>query len=230
MARLSRVCPLGVPQHVIQRGNNRQICFASDQDFSVYANWLAEYAEEFGVEIHAWVFMTNHTHLLVTPRKEAAISLMMQALGRRYVPYFNREYRRTGTLWEGRFKACLVQSEYYLLQCQRYIELNPLKAGMVDDPANYAWSSYQCNALGKESKLYTAHAEYLALAQTKMKRLSAYRSLFDACVDVKLQRDMQMAVNKGLALGSDKFKDEIETLCGRRLRKANMGRPRKIKH
>ena len=123
MARLPRIGPAGIPQHVIQRGNNRQICFASDQDFSAYANWLNEYSNQFSVEVHAWVFMTNHVHLLLTPRIEGAVSKMMQALGRRYVRYFNREYRRSGTLWEGRFKSSLVQSSDYLLVCQRAIHI-----------------------------------------------------------------------------------------------------------
>ena len=134
MPRRKRLCPTGVPQHILQRGNNRQACFATDNDIAAYANWLAEAVDKYKVAIHAWVFMTNHVPLLVTPRREGCISAMMQYLGRYYVRYFNITYERTGTLWEGRFRSCLVQTETYLLVCHRYIELNPVRAGMVADP------------------------------------------------------------------------------------------------
>ena len=150
----------------------------------------------------------------------------MQSVGRRYVRYFNREYRRSGTLWEGRFKSSLVQSETYLLQCQRYIELNPVRAGMVSDPAHYIWSSYQCHSLGKAIKMSTPHEEYLALGNTDSIRQSVYRSLFPAHVDDELIKDIRVAVNKGLALGGERFKAEMERLTNRRVRPAKMGRPR----
>ena len=118
MARLKRLCPPGIAQHVIQRGNNRQLCFGCDEDTVFYVHWLKEYAKQFNVQVHAWVLMTNHVHLLATPMEKDGLSKLMQFLGRRYVQYFNRSYRRTGTLWEGRFKSCLVQSEEYLLQCE----------------------------------------------------------------------------------------------------------------
>lgn len=226
MARLPRVSPLGIPQHIIQRGNNRQACFASEQDLAAYAHWLGDYSRQFSVAIHAWIFMTNHVHLLGTPYKAGGISNMMQALGRRYVRYFNREYRRSGTLWEGRFKSSLVQSETYLLQCQRYIELNPVRAGMVADPADYTWSSYQCNGLGRESALCTQHEEYFKLGTSKSERTAIYRSLFQAHVDRRLIDDIRNSVNKGLALGTDRFKEETEALCGRRFKSAKMGRPK----
>ena len=137
MPRLPRLCPVGIPQHVFQRGNNRQICFTTDEDMAAYAHCLHEYASKFQVHIHARVFMTNHVHLLLTPWQENGVSRMMQSLGRIYVRYYNKTYRRTGTLWKGRFKSCLVESTDYLLQCYRYIELNPVRAGMVDDPSDY---------------------------------------------------------------------------------------------
>jgi len=227
MARLPRLCPPGIPQHVIQRGNNRSVCFTCEQDFSTYSNWLEEYSQEFDVAVHAWVFMTNHVHLLVTPTKSNSLSAMMQALGRRYVRYFNHQYRRTGTLWEGRFKSSLVQSEIYLLQCYRYIELNPVRAHMVEAPSAYAWSSYHCNALGAESDLCTPHDEYLKLGKHKEKRLRVYRELFKAHVEGELLEQIHEAVNKGLALGNDRFKDEVEMLYGQRVRPATMGRPKK---
>ena len=227
MARLPRICPPDIPQHVIQRGNNRHACFASEQDFSAYANWLKEYSQQFSVAIHAWVFMTNHVHLLVTPQKQDGIAHMMQALGRRYVRYFNYTYRRTGTLWEGRYKSSLVQTETYLLQCQRYIELNPVRATMAADPSGYEWSSYRCNGLGIASELCTPHEEYLKLGRTKNERLYTYRSLFKAHVEGELLGAIRSSVNQGLALGNDRFKEEIENLYGRRVRPAKMGRPRK---
>ena len=225
MARLPRVCPKGIPQHIIQRGNNRQPCFASKQDFAVYAAWLGDYAREFDVEIHAWVFMTNHVHLLVTPHQPHAVSKMMQSLGRRYVRYFNREHQRSGTLWEGRYKAALVQSETYLLACQRYIELNPVRANMVVDPAEYSWSSYQAHALGKTINVHTPHKEYLKLGANPTERQSDYRALFKTHVEAELLTDIRDAVNKGMALGCDRFKDEVEALLGRRFRPTKMGRP-----
>ncbi len=227
MARLPRFSPAGMPQHVIQRGNNRSVCFADEQDFSAYANWLKEYSVEHGIAVHAWVFMTNHVHLLLTPETDGALSEMMQALGRRYVRYFNHQYRRSGTLWEGRFKSSVVQSETYLLQCYRYIELNPVRAAMAGDPAEYPWSSYRSNGLGVETDLCTPHHEYLKLGGNKQERLTVYRALFEAHVDGKLIEGIRKAVNKGLVLGNENFKDEVEALYGRRVRQARMGRPAK---
>ena len=224
MARLPRVCPVGVPQHVIQRGNNRQVCFASEQDFAAYAGWLKEYSKKYQVEIHAWVLMTNHVHLLCTPRAENAVSLMMQSLGRSYVQYFNFSYKRTGTLWEGRFKSCLVQEENYLLQLYRYIELNPVRAGMVEQPSDYIWSSYQINALGKISELCTPHLLYLALGSGAIERQLNYRELFKYHVEGKLLEEIRSAANKGMALGNERFEAEIESLTGRRMTAKKMGR------
>lgn len=225
MARLSRACPIGMPQHVIQRGNNRQVCFADEQDFAAYAGWLKGYSKKYQVDIHAWVLMTNHVHLLCTPRGQNAVSHMMQSLGRHYVRYFNFSYKRTGTLWEGRFKSCLVQEETYLIQLYRYIELNPVRAGMVEQPSDYVWSSYPINALGKVSELSTPHAVYLALGKDANERQASYRELFKHHVDGKLLEDIRLAVNKGMALGSERFKTEIESLSGRRMTAKKMGRP-----
>jgi len=225
MARLPRVELQGVPQHLIQRGNNRQVCFGSDEDFQAYIHWLKEYSEKFGVEVHAWVLMTNHVHLLCTPRKPKAISRMMQSVGRRYVQYFNYTYKRTGTLWEGRYKACLIQKESYLLQVYRYIELNPVRASMVEDPADYGWSSYQVNGLGKKSALCTPNDLYTALGANQKQRQEAYRDLFKCHVDGELLDDIRKAVNKGMALGNERFKEEIETLSARRVSEGKRGRP-----
>lgn len=223
MARLPRVCPPGIPQHIIQRGNNRQVCFADSADFAAYADWLYETSQKNQVAVHAWVFMTNHVHLLVTPQSEEGVSRMMQTLGRRYVRYFNHTYKRTGTLWEGRFKSCLIETERYLLTCQRYIEMNPVRAGMVAEPGEYHWSSYQANALGVAAKLCTPHESYLQLAATDAERQAAYRRLFSVMLDDAQLEDIRCAVNRGMALGSDRFKDEIEILTERRMRPGRPG-------
>ena len=193
MARLPRLSVPGIPQHIIQRGNNRQVCFGSDQDFSAYVHWIKESSEKHLIAIHAWVFMTNHVHLLVTPKTETGVSQLMQYLGRYYVQYFNREYRRSCTLWEGRYKSCLVQEAQYLLQCYRYIELNPVRANMVSHPAEYTWSSYAINAQGKESSLQTPHTLYLALGKTAKQRQTAYQGLFTAHLDKETETNIRKA-------------------------------------
>ena len=225
MARLSRLCPVGIPQHVIQRGNNRQVCFAGEQDFAAYAGWLKDAAQKYEVDIHAWVLMTNHVHLLCTPRIQNGVSQMMQSLGRKYVRYFNFSYKRTGTLWEGRFKSCLVQEEIYLLQLYRYIELNPVRAGMVEQPSDYSWSSYAINALGKSSQLCTPHPLYLALGKEAKERQANYRELFKRHVDGLLLEEIRQTVNKSMALGNERFKADVESLTGRRVTAKKMGRP-----
>ena len=225
MARLPRVSPVNVAQHVIQRGNNRQVCFANEDDMKAYVTWLKDYSKKYEVEIHAWVLMSNHVHLLCTPRLENGVSRMMQSLGRMYVHYFNRTYNRTGGLWEGRYRSCVVESESYLIHVYRYIELNPVRAGMVDDPADYSWSSYQCNGLGKESGLRTPHSVYLEISSDKANRLEVYRDLFKAHVEGELLKGIRDSVNKGLALGDERFTRQIETLTGMRASPGKMGRP-----
>ena len=225
MARLPRVCPLNIPQHIIQRGNNRHTCFAKEQDFIVYISWLKDYANKFKVDIHAWVLMTNHVHLLCTPRIEYGISNMMQGLGRQYVRYFNKSYHRTGTLWEGRFKSCLIEKDLYLLHVYRYIELNPVRAKMVNSPEKYKWSSYQVNALGKKSQLCSPHELYLALASNYNDRLQEYRQLFSRVLSTGFLTEIRQSSNSCMALGSEKFKQEVELLTGRRMQAKKNGRP-----
>lgn len=161
--------------------------------------------------------MTNHVHLLVTPETEAGVSQMMQTLGRHYVRYFNFTYKRTGTLWEGRFKSCVVNAEEYLLLCQRYIELNPVRAGMVEKPGDYPWSSFRANGIGQAIKLYTPHPLYLLLGKTTEERTVAYCELFTGQLDLSVQNKIRQATNQGMALGNDKFKQEIEQLTQRRV-------------
>jgi putative transposase len=223
MPRTSRQCPPGLPVHVIQRGNNRQACFASESDLKAYAHWLFEASGNYGLDIHAWVFMTNHVHLLMTPSNTKSISCAMQYLGRYYVRYFNHRYQRSGTLYEGRFKSSIVQNRKYLLACQRYIELNPVRAGMVTDPADYPWSSYRAHALGTKVKMWKPHPEYLALGATAEYRVLAYRKLLGQELDLKLISEIRSAVNTGLVLGNERFKREVEALTGQRQRHLKRG-------
>lgn len=230
MARKPRLDLPDFAQHIIQRGNNRHVCFVSEEDFSMYAHHLHRASEKYGVDIHAWVFMTNHVHLLVTPKAAGAVSKMMQSVGRSYVRYFNYTYQRTGTLWEGRFKSCLIDTERYLLECYRYIELNPVRAGMVTDPSKYKWSSYCVNALGKVSKLCSPHPLYLSLGNHLQERLQAYRELFRYQLDDSMIEDIREVTQKGLVLGRDDFVDQIEKLTARKLEVRGAGRPKKNKN
>lgn len=224
MTRLKRYCPAGLPVHIIQRGNNRTACFLSEEDRAAYAHLLGQASNIHDSHIHAWVLMSNHVHLLITPNHDRAASKMMQHLGREYVRYFNRKHSRSGTLWEGRFRSCLVQEESYFLTCQRYIELNPVRASIVDDPGKYHWSSYQSNALGKMSSLRTPHQIYLALGKTEDERLRVYRGLFSEIIDSQVVNSIRTATNKGLVLGSEAFKDRIEKISCQRTRLLKRGR------
>jgi putative transposase len=190
-------------------------------------HWFKEFSVKYYVDVHAWVLMTNHVHLLCTPQEEGAVSRMMQSIGRMYVRYYNYTYQRSGTLWEGRFKSSLVQSERYLIELYRYIELNPVRADMVDEPGEYSWSSYACNALGIETDLQTPHPEYLSLGKTKAERLNNYRALFKAHVSVELLKEIRQSVNKGVALGNERFTAQIESLTDSRVTPRKGGRPQK---
>jgi len=177
MARLPRLNLPGIPQHVIQRGNNKQVSFFNDKDYVVYLDKLKLYSTKYSVAVHSYVLMTNHVHLLMTPETEQGVSQVMQALGRYYVRYINQTYERTGTLWEGRYKSTLVDSDNYFLTVSRYIELNPVRAGMVAHPADYLWSSYQCNALGKPIELITPHSLSGAGKKSKAPTKAIHRSI-----------------------------------------------------
>ncbi|TVP90169.1 MAG: transposase [Thioalkalivibrio sp.] len=226
MPRKPRFTLPGVPQHVIQRGNNREPCFLAEQDYRRYLEDLAAAAEKSDCRVHAYVLMTNHVHLLVTPMQEHGIAEMMQALGRRYVQYINKRYRRTGTLWEGRYKASLVDSEAYLLTCMRYIELNPLRAGMVEHAGEYQWSSYGANAQGRPDPLLSPHPLYTALGSVPADRQHAYRELFrDHMAEAQLH-EIRDALDHELVLGRSSFKDRIEAMTQRQTRLGVPGRPR----
>lgn len=226
MPRKPRFNLPGVPQHVIQRGNNREPCFFAEADYRRYLQDLQKSAEKYRCRIHAYVLMTNHVHLLVTPMVGYGISQMMQAVGRRYVYYINKTYRRTGTLWEGRYKASLVDSDRYLLSCMRYIELNPVRAAMAEHPGDYGWSSYVANAQGKVDPLISTHPIYDSLGVSPGQRQSAYRELFRTHLDSRLIHDIREALNHELVLGRSYFKDKIEVLTKRQTRLGQSGRPR----
>lgn len=230
MPRRHRYCPPGMPMHIIQRGNNRQVCFTSNKDMAAYANWLKEAAEKYGLEIHAWVFMTNHIHLLATPEHPDAVSLVMQYLGRLYVRYFNNRYNRTGTLFEGRFKACPVQQDGYFLVCQRYIELNPVRAHMVNDPAEYVWSSYRTHCFGETVDMWSPHSQYTRLDSDPMERQRCYRELFNLVLEETVIAEIRHAVNTGFVLGTEKFKRQVEQLTGKRQQLLKRGPKKKRKN
>lgn len=229
MPRKPRMYLGGMPCHVIQRGNNRSVCFIAAEDYQYYLECLNDACGRYRVSVHAYVLMTNHVHLLVTPDTDDGISRVMQSLGRRYVQYFNYRYRRSGTLWEGRHKASLVQADRYLIACYRYIELNPVRAAMVRNPADYCWSSHRANAYGEWSKQLTPHGDYLALGETPETRLSSYRKLFEVDQKAGELSDIRRAANFAMPLGNDQFKEQIEAALNRSIGQARFGRPLKRK-
>jgi putative transposase len=216
MARLPRFVLPGHPQHVIQRGNNRQPIFCCDDDYRFFHEKLTAACIQHGCAVHAYVLMTNHVHLLVTPQTENAISKVMQSVGRYYVQYFNYTYQRTGTLWEGRYRATLLDTDQYLLTCYRYIELNPVRAEMVEDPASYRWSSYGFNAQGMPDPLVVPHALYWKLGHDPQERQAAYRALFRGQLDESALAEIREATNKAWLLGNDRFRAAIERQLNRR--------------
>lgn len=212
MPRRPRFCPAGFPVHVIQRGNNRSTLFTSDADMAAYAHWLEDGSLRLGVDVHGWVFMTNHVHLLMTPNTDQAVSRLMQSLGRRYVGHFNYSYARSGTLFEGRFRSCLVQGDQYFLTCLRYIELNPVRAGMVRDPGEYQWSSYRAHAFGTPVKFWNPHGLYQALGPNPADRQSAWRKRVGEAIETETIAKIRHCTNTGLVLGSEKFRDQVAAL------------------
>jgi putative transposase len=225
MPRRLRLTLAGVAVHLIQRGNNRGACFFADEDYARYLDYVVEFAPKFGCTVHAYVLMTNHVHLLLTPQQADGASQLMQRLGQHYVQYVNRTYRRSGTLWEGRFRSCLAQSEDYVLACYRYIELNPVRAGVVRQPADYRWSSYRVNGQGTRSRLVVPHEEYLRLGTNAPDRCEAYRALLREQLDADVVTEIRDATNGNIALGNERFRIEIEAALGRRARHGKPGRP-----
>jgi putative transposase len=225
MPRRPRIKLAGLPQHIVQRGNNREPCFFAEEDYHSYLHWLQQAAADWYCAIHAYVLMTNHVHLLVTPETEAGTAKLMQSVGRRYVQYVNRSYKRTGSLWEGRYKSSPIQAETYLLTCMRYIELNPVRAGMVQDPSQYRWTSYRHNGLGQADPRIAPHPLYLALDPEHADRQAAYRALFRSELDEAALSDIRLALSQGQPLGHDRFGDRICAAAGIRRTGRRPGRP-----
>jgi len=216
MARQPRFVLVGHPQHIIVRGNNRQAIFLRNEDYQFYLEKLQAACSEHQCDLHAYVLMTNHVHLLITPWKEDGISKTMQMLGRYYVQYFNFVHRRTGTLWEGRYRAGLIDSENYALICYRYIELNPVRTvGLVDHPGEYPWSSYRHNAIGEQNQLVVHHPIYDALGSTDTDRQAAYKELFQSHIPSRTLEALRAATNKAWILGDSDFKGKIGEMVDR---------------
>lgn len=229
MARLGRYFLANQPLHVIQRGNNRSVIFFCEDDYERYRGWLAEAAADHGCAVHAYVLMTNHVHLLVTPREPDSLPRAMQSLGRRYVRHVNAAHRRTGTLWEGRYRAAPIDSEAFFLACCRYIELNPVRAGMVAHPRDYDWSSWRAHAPGAPDALVADHPLYRALGRTGAERQKEYRALFRPALEAGFVDALRAATNGGWALGDARFTRRIAKATGRRAAPLPTGRPPKVK-
>ena len=227
MPRPPRLDVPGLPQHLIARGHDRKQCFRRDLDRAVYLRYLREALDKSECEVHAYVLMTNHVHLLATGRKPRSISRLMQFVSRRYCRYVNRVYRRTGALFEGRFKSSLVDSEAYLLACMRYIELNPVRAGMADHPARYTWSSFRENASGDPAGLVAPHSEYLRLGADRIARRTAYVALLMQPLDANQLDEIRRAAARNGVLGDQAFHDALELELDRKVAIVGPGRPRK---
>jgi putative transposase len=227
MPRRARLRLAGLPLHIIQRGNNRTACFFADKDCAFYLHHLGELSREFHCALHAYVLMTNHVHLLLTPAYPDGPSLLMKHLGQRYVQYVNRAYQRSGTLWEGRFRSSIVQEQAYFLRCHCYIELNPVRANMVSRPGDHRWSSFAANAGLATSRMLTPHSEYLALGRDRRERGAAYRDLFRWELGPAQLDEIRSAANGGFALGNDDFRAQVTGMLKRRAERGAPGRPRK---
>jgi putative transposase len=225
MPRRARITLPGIPMHVRHRGNNRQPCFFEEEDRSFYLFHLNRLLPLANCALHAYCLMTNHVHLLLTSRTADGCSQLMKHVAQLQTQYVNRTYGRSGSLWEGRFRSSLVQSEDYLLTCYRYVELNPVEAGLAGDPGDYAWSSYRANARGVRTTLVTPHDEYLRLGRDSNERRQAYRALFDVPLDPKRVDEIRAATNGNFALGSKAFRRAISAALGRRAEPGKSGRP-----
>ena len=225
MPRKRRFFIPDIPAHIVQRGCSREPVFFDQEDYAAYLTWLEEASARYGCAVHAYVLMTNHVHILATPTDEDGLSKMMQYLGLRYVPYINHRYGLSGSIWEGRFKASLIDSDTYLLACMRYIEMNPVRANMVEQAGQYKWSSYRKNALGQGGAWLEAHDLYRALARTKDKRLVNYQALFESGFGRDALNDIDKAWQTGTPLGGDHFKAMIEKVLQRKVGQNRRGRP-----
>lgn len=225
MARLPRLTVPGYPHHIIQRGNNRQAIFASAADYQMLLGLLAENAQKFDVAVHAYVLMSNHFHLLATPQTAEGLPQMLQAVGRRYVRYFNDRQGRSGTLWEGRYRSTLIETDRYLLACMTYIDLNPVRAGMVAEAKDYPWSSHGHYAGLRADPLVTPHPLFWTLGNTPFAREAAYAELVRAGISPAQQSALTRSVLSGWALGDEKFVADLQKRTARRVQKIRPGRP-----
>lgn len=225
MARAPRFDLPGYPQHLVQRGVDRMVCFARQWDYQRYLDELRGAAQAFDCAVHAYVLMTNHVHLLVTPASAGTVSRMMQRLGRRYVGYFNTCHQRTGHLWEGRYRSCIVQGDDYLLQCQRYIDLNPVRAGMVAAPVDYPWSSHRHYAHGEPNDWLCPHPTLVGLNADPVRRREIYRGLVDHGTRPGELDAMRTHLRQGRPWGDARFREQIESLLGRNAQPRPRGRP-----
>ena len=214
MPRRARLRIEGLPLHITHRGHNKAACFFGPADHATYAHMLAEHAAEHECAVHAYVLMTNHVHLLVTPESPENASRLMKVLAQRHTQHINKSRQRSGSLWEGRFRSCIIDSDTYLLRCHRYIELNPVRAAMVKHPSDYPWSSFNANAYGIGSELVTPHPVYEALGSVLRDRLIAYQRLFiDDLPDADV-RAIRLATQAGFAVGSESFVERLAEQVG----------------
>lgn len=227
MARLPRLTVPGLPHHVIQRGNNRQPIFLDQDDYETLLGLLEEHSKRMHVAIHAYVLMSNHMHILATPETETGLPQLMQAVGRRYVRYFNTRHGRTGTLWEGRYRSTVIQAERYLLACMVYFDLNPVRAAMVSDPADYQWSSHNHYLGRRHDRLITPHPLYWQLGNTPFSREAAYAQLVHSGLSPAQQDVLTDSATRGWALGEPDYVADLQRRVDRRLSRALPGRPRK---
>jgi len=201
-----------VPLLILQRGSNRAASFYAEEDYRFYLHWLQLNAEHYGCAIHAYVLIHVNVYLMLTPKERDSASKLMQSLGRRYVQYVNRVHRRSGALWEGRFRASLLEAESHLLTCSRYIELDPVREAVVKHAADYIWSSYRHHALGTPDRIVTEHARFNALGATPAERAVAYRALFRTQLDERELNAIRSALNHGGILGSDRFIERLKKM------------------
>jgi putative transposase len=227
MPRRARLSLPGVTWHILQRGNNRADCFFADEDYQYYLAQLADLCTRFDCALHAYVLMSNHVHLLLTPNHADSAAQLMKNLGQRYVQYVNRTYRRSGTLWEGRFRSCLMQNKKYTLDCYRYIEANPVRKGIASRPQDHLWSSVHSNALGKQDTVLRPHQEYLDLGASEQERQNAYLKLLETPVDATTVQHIRSSTNSNFVLGDSSFQQEMSLKLKCRVTPGKKGRPRK---
>lgn len=227
MPRHARIIVPEVPVHLIQRGHNRHACFFNERDFEIYLHWLEYFAAQCGCAIHAYVLMTNHVHFAITPHDRNGLANLMKRLNQRFVAYMNKCYQRTGTLWEGRFKSCIILDAPYFLSCMRYIELNPVRAGMVDHPGDYPWSSYRANAEGKACSCISPHKLYLSLGPDELERCRAYRSFVASAADEAAVKLIRAATQANHVLGDLRSTPSLSASLEGRLPPGKRGRPKK---